>query len=127
MWGVPIRSNEYFDIAVYQGIIGDSTEWRLEHKSCPKFLLVMMHLQAAFGGLDWGGVTELEKPQIECFNQWKYVGQVNELQAFCRKGQTVCLIKEKEKYLAYMGALTEQLFDETVKEFKLSGIEFEEA
>jgi hypothetical protein len=127
-WSVPIKSDEGFDTVVYQGVNAEEgpIEWRLEHKSCSEFLLVMMHWQAVCGGFDWIGSAELEKTDIKHFqNQWQRVGQINELQAFCRAGRTACLIEEGEKLRAYVGANTEAMFDEMIDESRSAGIEIE--
>ena len=128
-WGVPSKSDKGFDTAVYQGTNAeeDPIEWYLEHRSCSEFLLAMMHWQAACGGLDWAGLAELEKTDIKHFqNHWQHVGQINDLQAFYCLGQAACIIGAGDGLQAFVGARTEEIFNEMADELESVGIEIEE-
>lgn len=128
-WGVPIEKNKSDDTSVHIGVNSEENpiEWHLEHNSCFDFLLVMMHWQAVCGGFDWVGFAETEKTDIKYFqSNWKNIGQVSGLKTFSRTERAACLLEEGDAVQAYVGANTENAFDEMVSEFRLAGIELEE-
>jgi hypothetical protein len=66
--------------------------WSNEHKKCSTFLAVMLHYQAASGGFDHCGSTEAPDNLHEMLKKgWTYAGEVDQLWAFNRQNQVVCV------------------------------------
>jgi hypothetical protein len=113
-WGVEAITSPIDDPPVYQGqnVRARPTEWYLEHERCSEFLLVMLHLQAVWGGYGFLGGTEVASEALEKFlTGWTPVGSVNELLAFNRDGKVACVIKSKGSLQLYVGGRTEQDFE----------------
>jgi hypothetical protein len=84
-WGVEAGTSPSDDPPVYQGqkVRGRPTDWYLEHERCSEFLLVMLHLQAVWGGYEFLGGSDIASEALEKFlTGWTPVGSVNELLAF---------------------------------------------
>src|SRR5262245_41771504 len=96
VWGVEASRSPEEDPPVYQGTIirGQPTEWHLEQERCSEFLLVMLHLQAVFGGHEFLVGSEITSEALEKFlTGWTPVGRVKELRAFCREGGAACVLE----------------------------------
>jgi hypothetical protein len=112
-WGVEAVTSPSDDPLVYQGqkVRGRPTNRYLEHERCSEFLLVMLHLQAVWGGYEFLGGTEVASKALEKFlTGWTPVGSVNELLAFNRNGKVACVIKSMGSSQLYVGGRTEQDF-----------------
>ena len=124
-WGIEAGSLPGDDPPVYQGqeVRGRSTDWYLEHERCSEFLLVMLHLQAVWGGYDFLGGTGIASEALERFlTGWTPVGSVNELLAFNRDGKVACVIPGKGSSQLYVGGRTEQDFEAIEDDLEALGV-----
>ena len=124
-WGVEAVTSPIDDPSVYHGqkVRGRPTDWYLEHESCSEFLLVMLHLQAVWGGYEFLGGTEVASEALEKFlSGWTPVGSVNEMLAFNRIGKVACVIQGKGSSQLYVGGRTEQHFETIKDELEALGV-----
>jgi hypothetical protein len=127
VWGVKASRSPADDPPVYQGTIirQQPTEWYREHKRCSEFLLVMLHLQAVWGGYKFLGGSDIASEPLEKFlTRWTPVGRVNEMLALCREGAAACVFKGKGEGSSqlYVGGRTERDFDVIVTELEALGV-----
>ena len=76
-WGVEAGKSPDDDPPVYQGqnVRGQPTEWYLDHELLPEFLIVMLHLQAVWGGYDFLGGSEIKSDaQVKFLTGWTAAG-----------------------------------------------------
>jgi hypothetical protein len=92
-WGVSMRNLNSLDSSVFQGVNEDPIAWYLEHKKCSTFLKVMLHYQAVSGGFPFIGSASSPDNVHEMLKRdsWTYVGELNQLWAFNRQNQVVCV------------------------------------
>jgi hypothetical protein len=124
-WGVDAGTSPGDDPPVYQGqnVRGRPTDWYLEHERSSEFLLVMLHLQAVWGGYEFLGGSEITSEPLEEFlTGWTPVGIVNELLAFNRDGKVACVIPGKGSSQLYVGGRTELDFKAIEDELEALGI-----
>ena len=124
-WGVGVSKSPDDDPPVYQGTIirGRPTEWDREHERCSEFLLVMLHLQAVFGGHEFLGGSEISPAALEKFlTGWTPVGRVKELRAFCREGGAACVLEGVGSSQLYVGGRTERDFEVIEAELEAVGV-----
>lgn len=91
-WAVSTRNPKSADPPVFQGVNDETITWVREHRRFSVFLEVMLHYQAvsgAFGHL--GSAAAPDDLHEKLKNGWKYAGEVNQLWAFGRKNQVVCV------------------------------------
>jgi hypothetical protein len=125
VWGVEASRSPEEDPPVYQGTIirGRPTEWHLEHELCSEFLLVMLHLQAVFGGHEFLGGSEITSAALEEFlTGWTPVGRIKELRALCREGGAACVLEDEGTSQLYVGARTERAFQAIEAELEAVGV-----
>jgi hypothetical protein len=98
----------------------------LEHERCSEFLLVMLHLQAVWGGYEFlGGVAIASEALGKFLTGWTPAGHVNELLAFSRDGGAACVIKGEGSSRLYVGGRTERDFEATEAELEAVGVELD--
>lgn len=93
-WGVSIKSRGANDPMVAQGVNhDDAIEWHKEHDKCSTFISVLLHYQAVSDGFRFCGSGAAPDDAHEKLKSkgWEYVGEVNELWAFNRQNQVVCI------------------------------------
>jgi hypothetical protein len=125
VWGVEATTSPEDDPPVYQGTIirGRPTEWYLEHERCSEFLLVMLHLQAVWGGYKFLGGSDIDSEALEKFlTGWTPVGLVSGLLAFCREGRAACVIQDGGPSQLYVGGRTERDFEAIEAELEAAGV-----
>jgi hypothetical protein len=128
VWGVEASTSPEDDPPVYQGptVGGRPTEWYLEHGRCSEFLLVMLHLQAVWGGYDHLGGSDVPPAALEPFlTGWTFAGRVNELRAYSRAGGAACVLEDEGSTQLYVGGRTERDLREIVAEFEAIGVEID--
>lgn len=94
-WGVSLRSAGAKDPMVSQGVCNDEKfGWYKEHDKCSTFISVILHMQAVSDGLKHCCSGTAPDDVHEKFKQgsWKYIGEVNQLWAFSRPNQVVCIM-----------------------------------
>jgi hypothetical protein len=122
LWGVPAMSRESDDPAVYQGVNDSEIKWFKEHQRCSVFLKVMLHWHGAFGGAlpitstAFASVALRKKLKRE----WKFVGEVNHMQAFAKAGKTVCHLKWDDGWRVFAGAVSKTKLEEIAHELPLT-------
>ena len=91
-WAVSTRSPTSADPAVYQGVNDEPISWVREHRRFSVFLAVMLHYQAVSGGFaHFGSAAAPDNVHEKLRNGWRYAGEVNQLWAFARPNQVVCV------------------------------------
>jgi hypothetical protein len=128
VWGVEGVRLPDADPPVYQGpnVRGQPTEWYLEHERCSEFLLVMLHLQAVWGGYEFLGGSDITSEALGKFlTGWKPAGRVNELLAFSRAGGAACVLEGKGSGRLYVGGRTEREFEVIEAELEAIGVELD--
>jgi hypothetical protein len=93
-WGVSVKSRGARDPMMSQGVDhDDSIEWHKEHDKCSAFISVLLHYQAVSGGFRFCGSGAAPDDVHEKLRRdWEYVGEVNQLWAFRRQNQVVCIM-----------------------------------
>jgi hypothetical protein len=127
-WGVDAGTSPDDDPPVYQGpnVRGRPTEWYLEHERCSEFLLVMLHLQAVWGGYEFLGGSDITSEALGKFlTGWTPAGCVNELLAFNREGGAACVLEGKGLSQLYVGGRTERDFEAIETELMAVGVELD--
>jgi hypothetical protein len=93
LWGVSIKTANASDPSVSQSVNGEEFVWYKEHAKCSTFLNVMLHYQAVSGGLRFCGSAAAPDNLHELLKKgWKYAGEFNQLWAFGRQNQVVCVV-----------------------------------
>ncbi len=127
-WGVEASTLPEDDPPVHQAenIRGRPAEWFLEHERCSEFLIVMLHLQAVWGGYEFLGGSEVKQEAVTKFlNGWTAAGTVNQLSAFNREGAAACIIQDKNSLQLYVGGRTEREFEFIRAALEEVGVELE--
>jgi hypothetical protein len=122
LWGVAATGKDVVDPAVYVGVNGDEIEWHREHRQCSTFLSVMLHWQGAFGGglpFTSTAVASVALRRILRRN-WRFVGEVNRMQAFAKRGKTVCHLSWDDGWRVFAGAVEQRKIDEISNELSLT-------
>jgi hypothetical protein len=94
-WGVSIKTKGAKDPMVSQGVDhGENLVWHKEHNRCSIFISVILHYQAVSDGFKHCASGAAPDDAHEKLKQgrWKYVGEVNQLWAFNRPNQVVCIM-----------------------------------
>jgi hypothetical protein len=128
VWGVEASPSPEEDPPVYQGPIarGQATEWYLEHEHCSEFLLVMLHLQAVWGGYEHLGGSEVPPTALGDFLRgWTFAGRINELRAYSREGGAACVIETGASSQLYVGGRTERDLQDMVAQLEAIGVEMD--
>ena len=127
-WGIELGTSPEDDPPVYQAenVRGQPVEWFLEHERCSEFLIVMLHLQAVWGGYEFLGGSEIKREALAKFlTGWIAAGTINRLSAFNREGAASCVVEDKDSLQLYVGGRTEQEFGLIKAELKTVGVELE--
>jgi hypothetical protein len=91
-WAVATGSLRSGDPSVFQGVNDEPITWVREHRKCSVFVAVMLHYQAVSGGFRYfGSASSPEKVHEILKKDWRYVGELNQLWAFNRQNQVVCV------------------------------------
>jgi hypothetical protein len=91
-WSVSTRNPDSNDPPVFQGANDKPIAWVREHRKCSTFLTVMLHYQAVSGGFRFFGSTGSPDNVHELLKRgWNYAGELNQLWAFNRQNQVVCV------------------------------------
>jgi hypothetical protein len=128
VWGVETSTSPDDDPPVYQGPIvrGRPTEWYLEHEHCSEFLLVMLHLQAVWGGCDHLGGSDVPPEAVEKFlSGWTFVARINELRAYSREGKAACVIEGEGSTQLYVGGRSERDLQVIVADLEAIGVKID--
>lgn len=94
-WGVSLKSKGAKDPLVWQGVKEDEKfVWHSEQAKCSTFISVILHYQAVSGGFKYCGSAAAPDDSYEKLKRdgWKYAGEVNQLWAFHRQNQVVCIM-----------------------------------
>jgi hypothetical protein len=106
IWGVEATESPVADPPVFQAVNGPGkpSQWELEHGRCSEFLLVELHMQAVWGGLDHLGMAEITPDVLErCLTDWSFAGRVREVRAYHRDDSAVCVLDGDVKARLYVG------------------------
>jgi len=90
-WAVTMGGAMSRDPSVSQGVNDEPITWVREHRKCSVFLAVMLHYQAVSGGFRYFGSAASPENVHEKLREWNYVGELNQLWAFNRQNQVVCV------------------------------------
>jgi len=122
LWGVPTIRPDAEDPAVFQGVNGPQIKWYREQPRCSTFLCVMLHWQAAFGGGMPVSATALASVALRRIlkHNWRFVGEVNRMQAFSKPGKSVCHLKWDNGWRVFAGAVNQKKMDEIARELTLT-------
>jgi hypothetical protein len=124
-WCVEAGNSPEDDPPVYQGpnVRGRPTEWHLEHQRSSEFLLVMLHLQAVWGGYEFIGGSDITPEALARFlTGWTPAGRVNELRAFHREGGAACVLDSAGSLQLYVGGQSERDFEVIEAELEAVGV-----
>ncbi len=127
-WGVDMGTSPEDDPPVYQAenVRGRPVKWFLEHQRCSEFLIVMLHLQAVWGGYEFlGGSAAKQEAMTKFLTGWTAAGTVNQLSAFNREGAAACVVEDSNSLQLYVGGQTEQEFELIRAELEAVGVELE--
>lgn len=105
-WGVSLKSPGAEDPRIDQGVRhDDGIGWSKEHNKCSQFLAVILHYQAVSGGFPHCASGDAPKDiHLRLKREgWKYVGQCNQLWAFSRPNQAVCIMANES--LPFLSAM----------------------
>lgn len=92
LWAVSTRSPKAADPPVFQGVNDEPITWVREHRRFSVFLEVMLHYQAVSGAFaHLGSAAAPDDVHQKLKNGWKYAGEVNQLWAFGKQNQVVCV------------------------------------
>jgi hypothetical protein len=125
IWGVEATGSPPADPPVFQAVNepGVPSRWELEHERCSEFLLVELHLQAVWGGLDHLGMGEITPDVLERFlSTWLFAGRVQDVRAYYRDGSAVCVLEDEGKSQLYVGGRTEREFEAIESELERLGV-----
>jgi hypothetical protein len=128
-WGVEAGASPEDDPPVDQGPNDDGrpAEWSREHGRCSEFLLVMLHLQAVWGGYEFLGGGDIAAEVVGRFPPgWTPAGRVGNLQAFGREGGAACVLEGEDSPQVFVGGRTERDFEAIVAELGEIGVEIDE-
>jgi hypothetical protein len=129
VWGVDASNSPDDDPPVYQGqdVRGQPTEWYRQHERCSAFLLVMLHLQAIWGGYEHLGGSDIPPAALEKFLEgWTFAGRINELRAYSREGGAACVIDGEGSMQLQVGGRTERDFEAMVDELEAIGVRLDQ-
>jgi hypothetical protein len=129
VWGVEASTSPEDDPPVYQGptVRDQPTEWYLEHERCSEFLLVMLHLQAVWGGYDHLDGSDVPPAAlVEFLKGWSFAGRIGQLRAYNREGGAACVIEDQGSQQLYVGGRTEREFERIVAELEAIGVEIDD-
>jgi hypothetical protein len=109
-WGVR-GGSPAADPVVSQTTDLEEGDWVAE-SACSQFLPAMLCWQAVGGGLPHIGYSEpLDQVAVRrSLRGWPRVGRIQDLSAFVREGQVVCVIREGESALLHIGARSRRDF-----------------
>ena len=127
-WGVDAGTLPEDDPPVFQAenVRGQPAKWFLEHGRCSEFLIVMLHLQAVWGGYDFVGGSKVKQEALTKFlTGWTASGTVNQLSAFNREGAAACVLEDRDSLQLYVGGRTEQDFELIEAGLKTVGVELD--
>ena len=127
-WGVDAGTSPDDDPPIYQAenVQGRQTEWFVEHEPCSEFLIVMLHLQAAWGGYEFLGGSEIESESLTKFlTGWTSTGSVKELLAFNRPGGAACVLKSGRLVAVVRRGSHGTRFELIENELKAVGVELD--
>ncbi len=124
-WGIKAGKSSETDTAVYQGVneLQKTIDWHLETDRCSVFLLVMLHWQAAMGGLKWIGMSDEASTSVADHleaNNWQRISEFGGMVAFTREGRAACFLADCSQL--YVGCRTESLFEKTLAELMAIGV-----
>jgi hypothetical protein len=72
---------------------GESIDWHREHDKCSTFISVLLHYQAVSGGFrSCASGSAPDDVHEKLKRDWEYAGEVNQLWAFSRQNQAVCIM-----------------------------------
>lgn len=94
-WGVSVKSRGANNPMVSQGVRhDDAVQWNMEHRKCSTFISVLLHYQAVSDGFRFCGSGASPEDAHEKLKKsgWQYAGEVNQLWAFNRQNQAVCIM-----------------------------------
>jgi pimeloyl-ACP methyl ester carboxylesterase len=98
------------DPPVFMGYNDEPIQWYKANSRCSDFLLVMLHLQAAYGGaMPYGGTAQGRAGLRKVLDRdWSFVGELNQMRAYHKPGRAVCFDKEGDDFWrVYVGASSE--------------------
>ena len=93
-WGVSVRNPRNDDPPVSQAVNDDDDDldWYQENRRCSVFIAVMLHYQAVSGGFThFGNSPEPKNLKRLLKREWQFYGTVNQLSAYSRQNQVVCI------------------------------------
>ncbi|OYV48212.1 MAG: hypothetical protein B7X10_03400, partial [Burkholderiales bacterium 21-58-4] len=91
--------------------------------NCSVFLAVMLHWHGAFGaGLPEASTAfaPLSVRRKALRAGWRFVGEVNRMQAFTKPGKALCHLKWDDGWRVFAGASTKKKMQEVADEFSLT-------
>jgi hypothetical protein len=105
LWSISTRNPESVDPRVFQGINEEDEPitWAREHRRCSEFLAVMLHWQAVSGGFRFlGSAASPDDVHRALKKGWNHVGEINQVWAFNRQNQVVCISASSLPFLPPM-------------------------
>lgn len=123
-WSVTAKKCRGVDGAVYQGNRSPEIDWHRIQSRCSKFLMILLHYQAVCGGMkftDGWPAPPAAKQRLR--RQMEEFGEVNQLWAFSRQNQVVCVMSGCQVLglsdeMIFAGGATASELDAIRSEFK---------
>ena len=120
-WGVSLRSASNDDPPVSQGVNDDPIEWNPEHRRCSVFIAVMLCWQAVSGGMKFMNLVEPNAGTRKRLDKnWTFVGEVNNMRAYHRDGQVVCLCPDFGPECLFGGASSKSKLESIAHDLELN-------
>lgn len=121
VWGVALGS-DVIDPAVDQGVNSDQVYWYREHDHCSEFLKSMLCWQGAFGGAMRNTATAKVPKNLtrKLTGNWRFVGEVNQMHAYCRPGDALCFVKWDDSWRIFVGSTTKSGLQQVASDLQIS-------
>lgn len=121
LYGTIASSESEADPPAFMGMNDETGTWSKVNAECSTFLVTTLHWQAAFGGaMPYCGSAEVPqtlKKRLE--QEWSFVGEVNEMRAYNKPGQAVCLLKWDSAWRVFVGVTGASELDALASELNL--------
>ncbi len=105
LWGTDAGASPTDDPPVFQATNAEPLVWERVNSRCSVFLLVMIHREAAFGGAMANAATAaVDGNLVETLDlDWSFVGEVNGLRAYNRRGSAICFLRWEDEWRVFAG------------------------
>lgn len=130
VWGVSLKDKHAKDPKVFQSArVDDELKgWYDQRNTCSQFLVFMLHLQSAYGGgMPHCASAAVPAKTVSVLDKsWSFGGEVHEMRAYRKPGQSICFAKWKDlfsgkpEWRIFAGAQEEKLLDTMAEELGIN-------